>query len=158
MRSSGAFLLDFDSATRKLAREFTDKLKGIVTVLLLPAFFAYTGMRMQLGLISGMENWLWCGAIILVATIRKFGGALIAARLTGLKTGATRDSWNADEHARPDGELIVLNIGLDLGVIGPQLFAMMVIMALATTALTSPVLEWLMPGHEQKPLQPRLLV
>jgi Kef-type K+ transport system membrane component KefB len=141
----GAFLLGavipHDS---RIAREFNEKLKEIVTVLLLPAFFAYTGMRMQIGLVSGWESWMWCGAIIVVATIGKFGGALAAARLTGL---GWRDSAVLGTLMNTPGlmELIVLNIGLDLGVISPTLFAMMVIMALVTTGLTAPVLEWLMP-------------
>lgn len=67
----------------RIAREFTAQLKDPVTILLLPAFFAYTGMRTQVGLVSGWENWLWCGAILLVATLGKFGGALIAGRLSG---------------------------------------------------------------------------
>ncbi len=141
----GAFLLGavipHDS---RLAREFTQKTTEIVTILLLPAFFAYTGMRMQIGLVSGWESWLWCGAIIVVATIGKFGGACIAARLIGL---SWRDSAVLGTLMNTRGlmELIVLNIGLDLGVISPTLFAMMVIMALVTTGLTAPVLQWLIP-------------
>src|SRR5262249_55109639 len=80
----GAFLLGalipHDS---RIARDFTTQLKDPVTVLLLPAFFAYTGMRTEVSLVSGWGNWLWCGAIILVATLGKFGGTLIAGRLTG---------------------------------------------------------------------------
>jgi Kef-type K+ transport system membrane component KefB len=142
----GAFLLGavipHDS---RIAREFTKKSKEIVTVLLLPAFFAYTGMRMQLGLLRGWESWLWCAAIILVATLGKFGGTLIAGRLTGL---GWRDAAVLGTLMNTRGlmELVVLNIGLDLGVISPTLFAMMVIMALVTTALTAPVLHWLMPA------------
>jgi Kef-type K+ transport system membrane component KefB len=129
----------------RIAREFTEKLKEIVTVLLLPAFFAYTGMRMQIGLVTGWESWLWCGAIIVVATVGKFGGALVAGRLTGL---SWRDAAVLGTLMNTRGlmELIVLNIGLDLGVISPTLFAMMVVMALVTTGLTAPVLQWLMPA------------
>lgn len=142
----GAFLLGavipHDS---RIAHEFTTKLKDLVTVLLLPAFFAYTGMRTQINLVSGWENWLWCGAIVLTATIGKFGGTLFAARVTGL---SWRDSaaLGALMNTRGLMELIVLNIGLDLGVISPTLFAMMVVMALATTATTAPILERLIPG------------
>ena len=116
------------------------------SALLLPAFFAYTGMRMQIGLISGWQNWLWCGAIIAVATVGKFGGTFVAARLTGL---GRRDAAVLGTLMNTRGlmELIVLNIGLDLGVIGPTLFAMMVVMALVTTALTTPVLDRLMPQY-----------
>lgn len=137
----GAFLLGavipHDS---RIAREFTGRLRDVVTVLLLPAFFAVTGMRTQINLISGAENWLFCGAIILVATLGKFGGTVVAARLTG-------QDWRMSAalgtlmNTRGLMELIVLNIGLSLGVISPALFAMMVLMALATTMATAPVLR-----------------
>lgn len=142
----GAFLLGavipHDS---QLAREFSVKLKDFVTVLLLPAFFAFTGLRTQIYLVNGWENWLWCGAIVAVATAGKFGGSLAAARLTGL---SWRDAAALGTLMNTRGlmELIVLNIGLDLGVISPTLFAMMVVMALVTTAMTAPVLEWLQPA------------
>lgn len=143
----GAFLLGaIIPHDGRVARDFTAKLKDPVTVLLLPAFFAYTGMRTQIQLVSGWNNWLWCVAIILVATIGKFGGTLAAARLTGLRW---RDAaaLGALMNTRGLMELIVLNIGLDLGVISPTLFAMMVIMALVTTAATAPVLQWLIPSQ-----------
>jgi len=141
----GAFLLGavipHDS---RIAQEFTAKLKDIVTVLLLPAFFAYTGMRTQINLVNDWQGWLWCGAIIFVATVGKFGGTLVAGRLTGL---SWRDATALGTLMNTRGlmELIVLNIGLDLGVISPTLFAMMVIMALVTTAATAPILQWLVP-------------
>jgi Kef-type K+ transport system membrane component KefB len=142
----GAFLLGViiphDSA---VARSFTRKLEPVVTVLLLPAFFAFTGMRTQIGLVASAEQWLFCGLIILVATAGKFGGTFIAARLTGLgwrNAAALGTLMNT----RGLMELIVLNIGLDLGVISPTLFAMMVIMALVTTMATAPVLRWLVPN------------
>jgi len=147
----GAFLIGVviphDS---RIAHEFTKQLTQIVTILFLPAFFAYTGMRMQISLISGWESWLWCGAIIVIATVGKFGGTLVAGRLTGL---GWRDSAVLGTLMNTRGlmELIVLNIGLDLGVISPTLFAMMVVMALVTTALTAPVLEWLMPTASPLP-------
>jgi len=147
----GAFLLGaiipHDS---RLARDFTSFLKAPVTVLLLPAFFAYTGMRTQISLVSGLDSWLWCGAIILMATLGKFGGTLVAARLTGL---SWRDSAALGTLMNTRGlmELIVLNIGLDLGIISPTLFAMMVVMALVTTAMTAPILEWLIPRSSLQP-------
>jgi Kef-type K+ transport system membrane component KefB len=142
----GAFLLGaVIPHDGRIAREFTRQLSQVVTILFLPAFFAYTGMRMQIGLISGWQNWLWCGAIIVVATVGKFGGTFVAGRLTGL---GRRDAAVIGTLMNTRGlmELIVLNIGLDLGVIGPTLFAMMVVMALVTTALTAPVLQRLMPS------------
>ncbi len=141
----GAFLfgalIPHDS---RLARELVEKLSDFVTVLLLPAYFAFTGMRTEIGLVSGWQQWLVCLAIIVVATLGKFGGTLAAARLTGL---GWRDAASLGVLMNTRGlmELIVLNIGLDLGVISPTLFAMMVLMALATTMATSPVLYLLVP-------------
>lgn len=141
----GAFLLGavipHDSA---VARTFARQLESVVTVLLLPAFFAFTGMRTRIDLVSGLDQWLICGLIILVATAGKFGGTVAAARLTGLgwrNAAALGTLMNT----RGLMELIVLNIGLDLKVISPTLFAMMVLMALATTMATAPVLRWLVP-------------
>jgi len=139
----GAFLfgamIPHDST---IARVFTRQLEQVVTILLLPAFFALTGMRTQIGLLATAEQWLICLAIIAVATIGKFGGTLLAARLTGLpwRQAAILGTLM---NTRGLMELIVLNIGLELGVIAPQLFAMMVLMALATTMTTAPVLHLL---------------
>jgi Kef-type K+ transport system membrane component KefB len=141
----GAFLLGavipHDSA---VARVFTRKLEDIVTILLLPAFFAYTGMRTEIGLVAGVEDWLICGAIIAVATLGKFGGTLLAARWTGLDWRIST-ALGVLMNTRGLMELIVLNIGLELGVISPTLFAMMVLMALTTTMATTPILQWLHP-------------
>ena len=142
----GAFLLGaiipHDSI---VARAFLEKLEELVTVLFLPAFFAFTGLRTRIGLVSGLEHWLICGLILVVATAGKFGGTLLAARFTGL---GWRESAGLGILMNTRGlmELIVLNIGLDLNVITPTLFAMMVLMALVTTIATTPVLRWLTPG------------
>ena len=142
----GAFLfgviIPHDSA---VARTFTRQLESVVTVLLLPAFFAFTGMRTRIDLVSGLDQWLLCGLIIVVATGGKFGGTVLAARVTGLgwrQAAVLRTLMNT----RGLMELIVLNIGLDLKVISPMLFAMMVLMALVTTLSTAPVLQVLMPS------------
>jgi Kef-type K+ transport system membrane component KefB len=139
----GAFLLGaiipHDS---DVAVDFQHKLEDIVKILLLPAFFAYTGMRTEIGLVSGWEAWMFCAVIILVATLGKFGGSFAAARASGF-------DWKLSSalgilmNTRGLMELIVLNIGLELGVISPKLFAMMVIMALVTTFATTPVLHFL---------------
>jgi Kef-type K+ transport system membrane component KefB len=139
----GAFLLGavipHDSA---IAKSFTHKLEDVVTVVFLPAFFAFSGMRTQIGLLSSWEDWLICAAIIGVATVGKFGGTLAAARFTGL---SWRDAAALGFLMNTRGlmELIVLNVGLQLGIISPTLFAMMVLMALATTMATSPLLRWM---------------
>jgi Kef-type K+ transport system membrane component KefB len=136
----GAFLLGavipHDSS---LAKSLERRTSDLVSILLLPAFFAYTGMRIQIGLIEGMEGWLICGLIILVAMAGKFGGTLVAARLTGL-TWRTSAALGVLMNTRGLMELIVLNVGLDLGIITPKLFAMMVLMALVTTMATTPLL------------------
>jgi Kef-type K+ transport system membrane component KefB len=142
----GAFLfgvlIPHDS---RLARDIGRKLYDVVTVLLLPAFFAFTGLRTQIGLVSTGTEWGMCAAIVAAATVGKFGGALVAARATG-------HSWRESAvvgslmNTRGLMELIVLNIGLDLGVISPALFAMMVIMALVTTMATAPALHFLLPS------------
>ena len=143
----GAFLLGaiipHDS---DVARDFQHKLEDIVKILLLPAFFAYTGMRTEIGLISGWQAWAICGVIILVATLGKFGGTLAAARFTGLNW-RTSAALGILMNTRGLMELVVLNIGLEMGVISPALFAMMVIMALATTIATTPVLQLLTAGE-----------
>jgi Kef-type K+ transport system membrane component KefB len=145
----GAFLLGaiipHDS---DVARDFTEKLEDIVKILLLPAFFAYTGMRTQIGLVAGWQAWLFCAVIIVVATLGKFGGTLAAARLTGLGW-RTSAALGILMNTRGLMELIVLNIGLELGVISPKLFAMMVIMALVTTIATTPILHALTSATSQ---------
>ena len=147
----GAFLLGVTIPhDSQIAKSLSTGLEQMVTVLLLPAFFAYTGMRTQIGLISGWENWLICGLIIAVASLGKFGGTLAAARFAGLdwRTGS---ALGILMNTRGLMELIVLNIGLDLGVISPALFAMMVIMALVTTMATAPLLALLEPNAADKP-------
>jgi Kef-type K+ transport system membrane component KefB len=124
----------------RIAQSLKSGLEQVVLVLLLPAFFAYTGMRTEIGLVSGWQNWLICGLIVVVASVGKFGGTLVAARLTGLDW-RTSSSLGILMNTRGLMELIVLNIGLDLGVISPPLFAMLVIMALVTTMVTSPLLS-----------------
>jgi Kef-type K+ transport system membrane component KefB len=141
----GAFLLGavipHDSP---LAHALARRLEDLVVVLLLPAFFAYTGLRTQIGLVSGTEQWLVCGLILVVATAGKFGGTLLAARSSG---SGWRDAAALGLLMNTRGlmELIALNVGLDLQIISPTLFAMMVLMALTTTLATAPLLHLLPP-------------
>ncbi len=124
----------------RLARELIGRLQGFVVVLLLPVFFAFTGLRTQVGLLATASDWLLAGVIILVACAGKIGGSLLAARLSGL---GMRDAAVLGVLLNTRGlmELIVLNVGLDLGVISPRLFAMLVVMAVVTTLSTSPLLS-----------------
>jgi Kef-type K+ transport system membrane component KefB len=125
----------------RLATELRLRLEDVVVVLFLPAFFAFTGMRTQLGLLSSWTDWGWCLLIIVVATIGKVGGSAITARLNGMDNRASA-AIGILMNTRGLMELIVLNVGLDLGVISPTLFAMLVLMAIATTFATSPLLRW----------------
>jgi Kef-type K+ transport system membrane component KefB len=149
----GAFLfgaiIPHDSA---LARTMEHKMEDLVTVLLLPAFFAFTGMRTEIGLIPGMAGLAMCAAIILVATTGKLGGTLVAARLTGLGWREAA-SLGILMNTRGLMGLIVLNVGLDMGVISPTLFTMMVIMAVVTTLATTPVLQLLHPALQSTPVR-----
>jgi Kef-type K+ transport system membrane component KefB len=117
-----------------------DKIEDVSTVLLLPIFFAFTGLRTQIGLLNTSYLWLLCGIVILVAIIGKFGGSALTARIVGR-------SWNeslsigALMNTRGLMELVVLNIGYDLGILSPEIFAIMVLMALSTTFMTGPLLD-----------------
>ncbi|MCC7422073.1 MAG: cation:proton antiporter [Planctomycetaceae bacterium] len=143
----GAFLVGaMIPSGSPLAKRLVAILQDTVAVLLLPAFFAFTGLRTQIGLVSGVQAWLICAGIIAVATLGKFGGTTIAARVSGL-------SWRESSalgvlmNTRGLMELIVLNIGLDLKIISPTLFAMMVMMAIVTTVATAPILRRLWPEN-----------
>jgi Kef-type K+ transport system membrane component KefB len=124
----------------RLARTWTDNLTVPVTTSLLPAFFAFAGMRTRIDLVSGIFAWLVCGLIVVVATAGKFGGTFVAARLTGIDARQAT-GLGLLMNTRGLMQLIVLNIGLDLGVLTPALFTMLVLMALATTMATSPLLD-----------------
>jgi Kef-type K+ transport system membrane component KefB len=118
--------------------DLRDRLEGFSAVLLLPLFFAFTGLRTQIALVDDLSSLLMCLAIIILATAGKFGGSAIAARLTGM-------SWQnslvlgALMNTRGLMELIVLNVGYDLGVISAEIFTALVLMALVTTAMTGPL-------------------
>ncbi len=125
-----------------ISSDFRSKLNDLVTILLLPAFFAVTGLRTEIGLLENMQDWLTCGLITIVATLGKFGGTLFASRIAGLDWW-TSASLGALMNTRGLMELVVLNIGLELGIISAKLFTMMVLMAIITTLATTPTLNWL---------------
>jgi Kef-type K+ transport system membrane component KefB len=133
-------------ATSPVVGAIRQKLEDLVAVLFLPVFFAFTGMRTEIGLITGAANWLLCVAIVLVACAGKFGGTVVASRLTGL---GWRDASALGVLMNTRGlvELIVLNIGLDLHLISPRLFTMLVMMAIITTVMTTPILQLIVRKH-----------
>jgi Kef-type K+ transport system membrane component KefB len=120
-------------------RKVTLRVENFSAVLLLPLFFAYMGLQTEIGLLDAPMEWFLCLVIIAVATLGKLGGSAIAARFTGLSWSQSLQ-LGALMNTRGLMELIALNIGYELGILSPQIFAMLVIMALATTALTGPLL------------------
>jgi Kef-type K+ transport system membrane component KefB len=122
----------------RLAKELDSRFKRFVLTLLLPMFFAFTGMRTQISLLNTPKHWLWCAVIICVAISGKFGGSTLAARWSG---HGWRDAIATGLLMNTRGlvELVILNVGLDLGVISPILFTIMVIMAVVTTLMTTPL-------------------
>ncbi|MCC3456293.1 MULTISPECIES: cation:proton antiporter [unclassified Microcoleus] len=141
----GAFLLGAAMPKNAgLTRELAEKTEDFVLIFLLPIFFAYSGLRTQIGLLNSPELWLLCAAVLGVAIIGKYFGTYVAARVCGISNReASALGWMMN--TRGLTELIVLNIGLSLGVVSPLLFTMLVIMALVTTFMTSPLLEWTYP-------------
>jgi Kef-type K+ transport system membrane component KefB/nucleotide-binding universal stress UspA family protein len=130
--------------------ELSSKLEDFSVVFLLPLFFAYSGLRTEIGQLgTDTTLWLYCAAIVGVAVIGKWGGSTIAAKTVGL---SWRESLGLGilMNCRGLTELVILNIGLDLGVIPPTLFAMLVIMALVTTFMTTPILGAIYPREEQE--------
>jgi Kef-type K+ transport system membrane component KefB len=123
-------------------RRITTLLEKFSSVLLLPLFFAFTGLRTEIGLLAGAEDWLVCAAIVGIATLGKLGGSAVAARVTGMNW---RESLQLGALMNTRGlmELIALNIGYDLGILSPRIFTMLVIMAVITTMMTGPLLTLL---------------
>lgn len=137
----GAFLAGVIMPSNMSFRNlFTEKIEDVSLVLLLPLFFVYTGLRTQIGLLNEPRLWHICFIIILLAIVGKTMGSALASRYVG-------QSWKnsltigALMNTRGLMELVVLNIGLDLGILTPEIFAMMVVMALVTTFMTSPILN-----------------
>jgi Kef-type K+ transport system membrane component KefB/nucleotide-binding universal stress UspA family protein len=141
----GAFMLGAVLPKEGLfTRELVDKVEDFAVVFLLPVYFAYTGLRTQVGLLDTPALWLECAVVIAIATLGKFGGSAVAARLTGLGWREA-SALGVLMNTRGLMELVILNIGLDLGVLSPTLFAMMVLMAIVTTVATTPALAALYP-------------
>jgi Kef-type K+ transport system membrane component KefB len=122
-------------------RAFVARVEDVAGVLLLPVFFVITGLRTQIGALHSWNDWIVCLLIIAAAIAGKLGGGALAARATG-------ESWKnafalgALMNTRGLMQLIVLNIGYDLGILSPAIFSMMIIMAVVTTAMTAPVMKW----------------
>lgn len=137
----GAFLAGVVMPQKKEFREhLIVRLEKFSSLFLLPLFFAFSGLRTHVGLLNDPTSWLVCLGIIGIATLGKLGGTMMTARLTGM-------TWNdsfalgALMNTRGLVELVALNIGYDMGILPPRIFAMMVLMALVTTFMTGPLLN-----------------
>ena len=128
-------------ADEDFRRGLRDRLETFSAVFLLPLFFAFTGLRTQIGLLDDAGAWLTCLGIIVLATAGKFAGSALTARVMGI-------DWNsafilgALMNTRGLMELIALNVGYDLGVISSEMFTSLVLMALVTTSLTGPMVDF----------------
>jgi len=143
----GAFLAGVVMPSNSRLRGFLrERLETFSSVFLLPLFFAFTGLRTQIGLLDDWPSWLLCAGLIAVAIAGKLGGSMLAARWTGM---GWKDSFSIGVLMNTRGlvELIVLNIGYDLGILSPRIFTMMVLMALVTTFMTGPILSLLGYGR-----------
>jgi hypothetical protein len=139
----GAFMMgSIMPDVSKFRMIFIEKVEDVAVILLLPLFFVYTGLQTEIGLINDPYLWKVTAAIIAVAVIGKFFGSALAARFVGQNW---KDSLTIGALMNTRGlmELIVLNIGLELKVLTPEVFAMMVIMALVTTFMTGPALDFI---------------
>jgi Kef-type K+ transport system membrane component KefB len=125
------------------------KLDMLVSVLLLPLFFALTGMRTRLDLLNGGRVWFWAGIVLIAAVFGKMGGAALAARWNG-QTWKDAAALGALLNTRGLVELIVLNIAYNVGAFTPTLFTMLVVMALVTTMITTPILNMLGVKNAEK--------
>lgn len=138
----------------ELVAAWKERIGRFVTVFFLPIFFTYTGLRTDIGGLDSAAAWGWCALLIVLATISKFGGAYLAARLSGL-SHHEGSVLGIMMNTRALMELIVINVGYDLGVISQQVFTMLVLMAILSTVVTTPGLRAWLPrlGWQAPPLR-----
>lgn len=131
---------------RRFVAAWSAKMEPFVTVFFLPVFFTCTGLRTDSGQLNSLELWLWCLLVVAAATAGKVSGAYGGARLFGIPTAESL-CIAVMMNTRALMELIVLNAGLELGVIPRPVFTMLVIMAVVTTLITTPLLRRMLPGQ-----------
>jgi K+:H+ antiporter len=132
----------------RIISETVEKIESLTLVLLVPVFFALTGLRTRIDMLTGTRAWVLTAGIIVLATFGKLAGASLASRATGVRWREAV-SLGVLLNARGLVELVILNAGLDLGILSPPLFTMMVIMALVTTFMTTPLLAFLQKPPSQ---------
>jgi len=133
---------------RAFVNAWRQRVAPLVNTLFLPVFFTFTGLRTNLSGLDSGELWLWCAAFIVLAYLGKYGGCYVGARLAGVTKDEAR-TMAIMMNTRGLMELVVLNVGYDLGVIPQNVFTMLVLMAVVTTVTTAPLLRVWMPrlGH-----------
>ena len=134
----------------KFKNSLSNKIEDISVLILLPIFFAFTGLRTQIGLLNQSGHWIICGIVFIIAVLGKFLSSTFSAKLLG-QSWKNSLSLGVLMNTRGLMELVVLNIGYDLGILSPEIFAIMILMALATTFMTGPLLNlinWAFPKIE----------
>jgi Kef-type K+ transport system membrane component KefB len=157
----GAFLFGAVLPRGAAQKAVVEQVRGVTTALLLPLFFVYSGLQTNFRLIGAQPAlWGWCALIVAVAVVTKWAGSTGAARLTGLGWQESL-SLGALMNCRGLTELVVLGVGLQLGIITPTVFAMLVVMTLVTTVLTAPgltLIDRLAAQQRATPVKQRELV
>lgn len=136
------------SAISRLKELIAPRLEYVSLLVLLPLFFALTGLRSEIGLLNSVDAWIVCGGIILIAVFGKLFGSALASKYMGF---SWRDSFALGVLMNTRGlmELVVLNIGYEMGILSTELFTMFVVMALATTIMTGPFLNLITRGFKE---------
>ncbi len=134
---------------REFVEKWKERVSSFVYVFFVPVFFAYTGLRTDIGTLDTPRAWMICGLVCLLAFVGKFGGAYIASRIMG-ESRRSAAAIGVSMNTRALMELIALNIGYDLGVLPKQIFTMLVIMAIASTFITTPLIRWLMSEQRRE--------
>jgi len=147
----GAFLMGAAMPRGLVARELIARVQPLTVALLLPLFFTYSGLNTQIGLLDSGYLWAMTGLVMVAAIGGKGVACWLAARATGL---SNREALGIGTlmNARGLMELIIINIGLQRGIISPALFATLVIMAVVTTLMASPIFDWLVGRHRPETL------
>jgi Kef-type K+ transport system membrane component KefB len=147
----GAFLLGTAlSGSPRLREAVAGHFADFVTVFFLPIFFTYTGLRTNVGALGSPEAWGWCAAVFAAAVLGKWGGCGLAARLAGMPVREAA-AVGVFMNTRALMELIVVNVGMDLGVIPPAVYCMLVLMAIGTTLMATPLAAALLRGTPHAP-------
>jgi Kef-type K+ transport system membrane component KefB len=133
------------SFERRFAEVVSHRLRDLVTAFFLPIFFTYTGLRTDMRYLGSVEMWLLGGMVQAAAVVGKFGGCGVAAWLSGLSKREAA-CVGVTMNTRALIELVVINLGHELHVIPRSVFCMLVLMALVTTVMTTPILIWIMPN------------